>query len=77
MSKGGASQLVNESLPDVDENWDSYGWCHNALRHFRRRITDSIVTVPGSVWFYQPNKIAPPIFAAAYLASGAVHAWQT
>ncbi|KAM0717932.1 hypothetical protein Q7P37_006264 [Cladosporium fusiforme] len=33
--------------------------------------------VPGSVWFYQPNKIAPPIFAAAYLASGVVHAWQT
>jgi len=33
--------------------------------------------VPGSVWFYQPNNIAPPIFAAAYFASGALHAWQT
>ena len=40
-------------------------------------ITDFCDTVPGSVWYYQPNKIAPPIFAAAYLASGAVHAWQT
>jgi hypothetical protein len=25
MSKGGASQLVSESLPNIDEKWDSYG----------------------------------------------------
>ncbi|OQO01161.1 hypothetical protein B0A48_13404 [Cryoendolithus antarcticus] len=33
--------------------------------------------VPGSVWYYAPNKVAPPIFAAAFLLSGLVHAWQT
>jgi len=43
----------------------------------RNHITDFCDTVPGSVWYYQPNKIAPPIFAAAYFASGALHAWQT
>jgi len=41
------------------------------------RVTDSGDTVPGSVWYYQPNKIVPPIFAAAFLASGTVHAWQS
>ncbi|KAI0005211.1 RTA1 like protein-domain-containing protein [Xylariaceae sp. FL0662B] len=32
--------------------------------------------VLGSVWFYAPNKGAPVFFAVAYLATGAVHAWQ-
>ncbi|KAK1579627.1 uncharacterized protein LY79DRAFT_563841 [Colletotrichum navitas] len=30
----------------------------------------------GSVWFYDPNKIAPIVFAAVFGASGLVHAWQ-
>lgn len=34
-------------------------------------------TVEGSVWFYQPNKIAPPIFAALFMATALVHAYQT
>ncbi|KAF2720945.1 RTA1-domain-containing protein [Polychaeton citri CBS 116435] len=33
--------------------------------------------VEGSVWFYQPNSIAPPIFAVLFAISGGVHAWQT
>jgi len=33
--------------------------------------------VPGSVWYYQPNLWAPNIFIAAFLITGAVHAWQT
>ena len=45
--------------------------------HYGNHITDFCDIVPGSVWYYQPNKIAPPILAAAYFASGAVHAWQT
>lgn len=80
MSKAGgagASQLVNESMPDMDENWDSYGWYHDDIHLLIGHSTDFVEIVPGSVWFYQPNKIAPPIFAAAYLASGAIHAWQT
>jgi hypothetical protein len=33
--------------------------------------------VDGSVWFYAPNKGAPVFFAAAFLASGVYHLWQT
>ncbi|KAI5925611.1 RTA1 like protein-domain-containing protein [Camillea tinctor] len=32
--------------------------------------------VEGSVWYYAPNKGAPIFFAAAFLATGAVHTWQ-
>ncbi|KAL0936935.1 RTA1 domain-containing protein [Colletotrichum truncatum] len=30
----------------------------------------------GSVWFYDPNKIAPIVFAAIFGASGLAYAWQ-
>ncbi|KAK5124568.1 hypothetical protein LTR85_001785 [Meristemomyces frigidus] len=41
-------------------------------------VTDSFDNyVEGSVWFYQPDKIAPPIFAALFLASALFHAYQT
>ncbi|KAF6831711.1 RTA1 domain-containing protein [Colletotrichum musicola] len=32
--------------------------------------------VDGSVWFFDPNKIAPIVLAAIFGASGLVHAWQ-
>ncbi|KAF2795857.1 RTA1 domain protein [Melanomma pulvis-pyrius CBS 109.77] len=34
------------------------------------------VPVPGSVYIYAPNKIAPAIFAVAFLATGLFHLWQ-
>ncbi|KAJ8110311.1 hypothetical protein OPT61_g6817 [Boeremia exigua] len=32
--------------------------------------------VEGSLYFYAPTKIAPPIFAAAFLCAAIVHLWQ-
>ncbi|KAJ2903870.1 uncharacterized protein MKZ38_009253 [Zalerion maritima] len=32
--------------------------------------------VPGSVFIYAPNKIAPPFFIAAFAASGLIHLYQ-
>ncbi|KAI1501547.1 RTA1 like protein-domain-containing protein [Biscogniauxia marginata] len=32
--------------------------------------------VPGSVWFYAPNRGAPVFFAVAFLGTSAVHFWQ-
>lgn len=61
-------------MGNMGGNWEGYGKYHRVLLCIN---TLTIFQVPGSVWFYQPNKIAPPIFAAAYLASGVVHAWQT
>ncbi|KAH8883597.1 RTA1 domain protein [Thozetella sp. PMI_491] len=34
------------------------------------------VPVPGSLFIYAPNKIAPVIFALLFTVSGAVHLWQ-
>lgn len=61
-------------MGNMGGNWEAYGKYHQVSLYVDPLTT---VLVPGSVWFYQPNKIAPPIFAAAYLASGVVHAWQT
>lgn len=32
--------------------------------------------VPGSVWFYAPNKAAPIPFAVIFAVSGIVHLYQ-
>ncbi|KAF1978821.1 hypothetical protein BU23DRAFT_449207 [Bimuria novae-zelandiae CBS 107.79] len=32
--------------------------------------------VPGSVYFYQPSKVFPVVFAALFVVSGAWHIWQ-
>lgn len=32
--------------------------------------------VEGSLYFYAPNKVAPPIFAACFLAAATLHIWQ-
>ncbi|ORY07024.1 hypothetical protein BCR34DRAFT_631961 [Clohesyomyces aquaticus] len=42
---------------------------------FDERFTEGF-SVPGSVYIYAPNKIAPVFFAAAFAASGLVHLWQ-
>lgn len=39
--------------------------------------TGSLHEVTGSYWFYAPNKGGPIFFAIAFLASGALHAWQS
>ena len=30
----------------------------------------------GSLWFYAPNKEAPPVWAFLFAVSGILHAWQ-
>ena len=51
---------------------DMVGAC---CRQQAQRLTDTVV--PGSVWFYQPNKYAPPVFAALFLVSACIHAYQS
>jgi hypothetical protein len=34
------------------------------------------IIVPGSMWYYAPNKIAPIIFIVLFFVSGGVHVWQ-
>lgn len=36
----------------------------------------TFLTVPGSIWFYAPNKGAPVAWAFFFSVSCAVHIWQ-
>ena len=36
----------------------------------------TLVTVPGSIWFYAPNKGAPVAWAFFFAVSCAIHIWQ-
>lgn len=39
-------------------------------------ISLTLLTVPGSIWFYAPNKGAPVAWAFFFSVSCAVHIWQ-